>query len=730
MCLALKKLIISFLMLVIFFSLSSNSAYSASIPQNNKKAVLVIIDRVNLNDYLKNNAKNIQKLINDGAIGLMNTQTANDYIQSSAYLTIGTGTRASTAGDFSSISLNSFENYLYGNAESLYRLNTGLTPGNNDILNIGISKLIEASKKENYQITPGLLGQILKENNIPVYVFGNADSKDENGTIYKRYAALIAMDKNGVSHGDVSGDILKKDNNSPFFIKTDYDKLYENYKKIEKSGGLFIFDTGDTSRVNDFSSYTSSDVTSRLKKNAIIDADNFIGNIVKSLDLSKDILIIATPFPSRNDIKTNNLITPLIIDGPNYHGLTTSQTTKRGGIIVNTDIAPTILSYFNLKLPVEMLGHPISSINSANKLNYLNNLDTAIVSTHNARPIVLKSYVIFLIIVLILYLAMFFLKIEILRYIKPIILGIMSVPFVLLILPLFGTQSIYVDFTIIISITIAFVSLLKISVKNELDIFMIISLLTSFAIALDIFTGSHLMKDSILGYDAIAGARFYGIGNEYMGVLIGSTIMGIMTLIQKYDSKYVKVLSITIFIAVFMLMILPGYGAKIGGFITGFMAFGVTILMMLGVKINHKNLTLLFISMTFLLFLMFIASMFIGTETHMAQTAIIVKYGGIQSLFDIFNRKLNMELTLIRYTIWSWVLIISIISLFIFSYKPTGILKNIFKKYEYIYYGFFGSTIGMLFALAFNDAGIVAAATLSIYAIPPILILLQNEMHK
>ncbi|MDI6605307.1 MAG: hypothetical protein QME35_09260 [Thermoanaerobacteraceae bacterium] len=717
-------------MLVIFFSLSSNSAYSASIPQNNKKAVLVIIDRVNLNDYLKNNAKNIQKLINEGAIGLMNTQTANDYIQSSAYLTIGTGTRASTAGDFSSISLNSFENYLYGNAESLYRLNTGLTPGNNDILNIGISKLIEASKKENYQITPGLLGQILKENNIPVYVFGNADSKDENGTIYKRYAALIAMDKNGVSHGDVSGDILKKDNNSPFFIKTDYDKLYENYKKIEKSGGLFIFDTGDTSRVNDFSSYTSSDVTSRLKKNAIIDADNFIGNIVKSLDLSKDILIIATPFPSRNDIKTNNLITPLIIDGPNYHGLTTSQTTKRGGIIVNTDIAPTILSYFNLKLPVEMLGHPISSINSANKLNYLNNLDTAIVSTHNARPIVLKSYVIFLIIVLILYLTMFFLKIEILRYIKPIILGIMSVPLILLILPLFGTQSIYVDFILIISITIAFVSLLKISVKNELDIFMIISLLTSFAIALDIFTGSHLMKDSILGYDAIAGARFYGIGNEYMGVLIGSTIMGIMTLIQKYDSKYVKLLSIAVFIAVFMLMILPGYGAKIGGFITGFMAFGVTILMMLGVKINHRNLTLLFISMTFLLFLMFIASMFIGTETHMAQTAIIVKYGGIQSLFDIFNRKLNMELTLIRYTIWSWVLIISIISLFIFSYKPTGILKNIFKKYEYIYYGFFGSIIGMLFALAFNDAGIVAAATLSIYAIPPILILLQNEMHK
>jgi len=37
----------------------------------------------------------------------------------------------------------------------------------------------------------------------------------------------------------------------------------------------------------------------------------------------------------------------------------------------------------------------------------------------------------------------------------------------------------------------------------------------------DIVLGNALMQVSILGYDPIVGARFYGIGNEYMGLLAG-----------------------------------------------------------------------------------------------------------------------------------------------------------------------------------------------------------------
>ncbi|MGB9802178.1 MAG: hypothetical protein ACPLUI_00005, partial [Desulfofundulus sp.] len=52
-------------------------------------------------------------------------------------------------------------------------------------------------------------------------------------------------------------------------------------------------------------------------------------------------------------------------------------------------------------------------------------------------------------------------------------------------------------------------------------------------ILLDILLGGPLQKTAIMGYDPIVGARFYGIGNEYMGILIGSMIIGSTTLLTR-----------------------------------------------------------------------------------------------------------------------------------------------------------------------------------------------------
>jgi len=723
----MKKFFAIFLCLVfIFFAVSPSISFAS--PTKNKIAVLFILDRTSINDLAKYNLPNIKKLLDIGSLALMNTRAAGSYSEPSSYLTIGTGTRAS-AGEMGSLCFNNDEVYGYTSAEKLYHLYTGKLPQEGNIVNLGIQDLINQASTLNYTVTPGLLGELLKRNEINVYVLGNSDIKTPSGISYKRYAPLIGMDKNGISEGDISEDLLVKDDNSPYMVKADYEKLYNKFVEYSKNGGLIIIDPGDILRADVFSKYTSPSLAQRYREKALYESDKLIGKILSDLDLSKDLFIIVTPYPSNQDIQINNLITPVIIAGPSYsQGFATSNTTKRQGIITNLDIAPTILSYFNIEPPVEMLGHPIESIKYQNALGYLINADKMIVSVHNARPLVLKSYVLFLVIVLILYIGLLFLKKEYLKYLTPIILGVMTVPLTFLILPLLGPLSLYLNIVAVVVLTGLIDGLIMYFVKNDLDRLMVISLVTTITIIIDLLLNSPLMKNSILGYDVISGARFYGIGNEYMGVLIGSSIMGTMALTEKYKTKSVKILGFILFTVAFWLMVLPQFGAKVGGFITGFMAFGSTILMLFGVKINKKTFLIMFISMVILLFLMFIASMFFGTTTHMAQTAIIVKSEGINSLFQIFTRKLQMELNLIRYTIWSWVLIISILVLFILSYRPTGVLKNIFKNYKYVYYGFFGSIVGMLFALAFNDAGIVAAATTCIYAIPPILLLLQRKV--
>ncbi|EPZ59179.1 putative membrane protein [[Clostridium] sordellii ATCC 9714] len=58
------------------------------------------------------------------------------------------------------------------------------------------------------------------------------------------------------------------------------------------------------------------------------------------------------------------------------------------------------------------------------------------------------------------------------------------------------------------------------------------ALVSVVAIILDSLLGSYLMKNSIMSYDAIVGARYYGIGNEYQGITIGSSIIAMAILIK------------------------------------------------------------------------------------------------------------------------------------------------------------------------------------------------------
>ncbi|WP_236612091.1 hypothetical protein [Caldanaerobacter subterraneus] len=525
----------------------------------------------------------------------------------------------------------------------------------------------------------------------------------------------------------MSESLLLRDENSPYMVKANYKKLYEKFLEASKEGGLIIIDPGDTLRADAFSKYTTPSLANSYKEKALKEADELIGKILNHMNLSKDLFIALSPYPSSSDISKNNLITPVIVAGPSFSkGLAISNTTKREGIVTNLDIAPTILKYFNISPPIEMLGHPIKTIPSDNALSKLLKDDEMIVSVHNARTPILKGYASIFIILVILYIVLLFIKKDYLGYISPLLLAVITVPLTFLILPLLGPLNLYSNVIAIVLITIAIDLLVMLSSKKDLDRVMIISLITSFAILVDLVLHAPLMKNSLLGYDVISGARYYGIGNEYMGVLLGSLIMGTALFTEKYPKKIVKATTFLLFIAAFFLMVMPQFGAKVGAFITGFMAFGTVILMMSGVKITKKHFLIMFVLMAISLTLMFAISTFLGTMTHMAQTTLIVKAEGINSLFQIFARKLQMELKLMKYTIWSWVLVISIVALFVVSYKPTGVLQEAFKNHKYIYTGFFGSIVGMLFALGFNDAGIVAAATMCIYAIPPILLLLQK----
>jgi hypothetical protein len=91
----------------------------------------------------------------------------------------------------------------------------------------------------------------------------------------------------------------------------------------------------------------------------------------------------------------------------------------------------------------------------------------------------------------------------------------------------------------------------------------------------------------LLGYDPIIGARFYGIGNEYMGVLVGASIITISIFFEKFGFKNIILLPFAL--AVVFIMGNPMMGANVGGTITISAAFLFLILKSNGIKIDNKK---------------------------------------------------------------------------------------------------------------------------------------------
>ena len=97
-----------------------------------------------------------------------------------------------------------------------------------------------------------------------------------------------------------------------------------------------------------------------------------------------------------------------------------------------------------------------------------------------------------------------------------------------------------------------------------------------------------MIKNSILGYDPVAGARYYGIGNEYLGVLMGSSIICAAAIFEKWPTRGVFWGIVAFFILQILLIGSPGLGANTGGLITSPIAYLATIFLLANIPLSPR----------------------------------------------------------------------------------------------------------------------------------------------
>ena len=156
----------------------------------------------------------------------------------------------------------------------------------------------------------------------------------------------------------------------------------------------------------------------------------------------------------------------------------------------------------------------------------------------------------------------------------------MAVPVSYLFLPLFHRSAFVGCFLLSWALALIITVLVSMVKRRTISAIGIICLTTAAFIAGDQFIGGRLIAGSPLGYDIISGARYYGMGNEYMGIFIGAVCTGIgaaCELLGRKSSSGTVWLSLPLF-AVLFGCCPSGLGANVGGAVSMLFAAAFIIL--------------------------------------------------------------------------------------------------------------------------------------------------------
>ncbi|MBN2561743.1 MAG: hypothetical protein JXQ75_12515, partial [Phycisphaerae bacterium] len=238
-------------------------------------------------------------------------------------------------------------------------------------------------------------------------------------------------------------------------------------------------------------------------------------------------------------------------------------------------------------------------------------------------------------------------------------------------------------------------------------------------VVVDLATGANLCRFSVMGHSVVDGSRYYGIGNEYMGAFVGAgvTLVGLFIGWPRVGHRMRQVVAIIALVTAAVVLGAPGLGANTGGLIAGGTAFAVVLACTFGTPIKVWRIAAFAIVLAAVLALFGILDALRGqgNESHLGKAVGLALSGGLGETGIIIKRKLAMNLTLIKVSVWSRLLLAYVLSAILilqrrdvparFGTLPSGA--------RVAAYGVLGGTLA---ALIFNDSGVVAASTCFVYA--------------
>jgi len=665
-------------------------------------------------------------------------------------LTIGSGARVQ--GNWTArVAYNREERKQGFTGEVLYGRYTGkeeVPPG--EVLHLYAANLQELNEGRRYPLSIGALSEALQLSGRAAAVIGNADTDSEG-----RQAVTIAMDRDGiVLYGNVTSSLLRENGRFPFGRSCDAGAYVRAFEDYSSRASFIVVDWGDTARINAYLSQLPAGRRGELLRETLQELDRFLEEIIPRLAEQSKLFLLA-PSPPPEPYAGGQRLAPLVIYDPAspLGGKLVSSTTRRQGIVANIDIAPTVIDYLDLAPPVFLWGASLENIPSGDHLEELAALSESTARIYTQRPSIVRGYILAQIILIAAAMAGLLFRFKPARRLFPYLYGLLFLPLAALVAPaffFFPFQSLHANALLILFLTVLLTFFGVSLFKRPVALLAFGALLIFGLTVFDLWKGAPLGSSSFLGYDPIGGARYYGIGNEYMGVAVGTFLLAAGTFYsllegQKNPRLLVLYGPLFIFLAIFLIytMASPAVGANFGGAVTAGVALAV-MLAAVPAQLRKKGIALLpflqrpalpgglLLPAVFLLaafFLLFYLNVPRSGETisHLGRTWELVRAGGIGELGDVFIRKAEMNLKLVRFSLWSRSLLLFIAVMTVLYYYPVGLMHEVLRKNSGFKMAMGGIVAASITSFLVNDSGVVSASIIMLYGSLPLLLLCLDE---
>ena len=690
------------------------------------RAVIVIAASSSIRDFSDAGLPEFARLFDEGSAALLNVRTgrgSRDSMSASksgfeaGCLSLGAGTMASGGGEVR-LAGNSTDMINGQDIALLYQYRTGRKPAINQILHSEIARISRINEAASYKAKPGALGSALRDAGVSTAVLGNSDVPGE----MHRECAAAAMDNQGiVDFGQMEGHILNEhDPESPFGVRINASALLQEFDKLPEECRFVVIDFGDSYRADSYAEYCMDALARYHRRIAAKRLDSFVRELSSRLDRDKDLLTILSVNPRSFSDIAGEKMGAIIIRGPGFDaGVLTSSSTRRLGVVTLNDVAPTILEFFGIKAPIEMVGRPMTSVSSSDNEAMLIDMN-AKASAQVDRQVIMRSTSIAqsAMVVLVLF-AIFTTSIPtIKRAAAWLVVCFVTLPLVMFLLPLIYSGGVFGSVVMMVALTIAVTALGGVVLKTPQRTFVWLCAICIVAMMIDLLAGANLMVSSIASYNIVEGARYYGIGNELMGTMLGATIIGAGMALGgiRISMRADVILSGAAFGIVLAFVSMPMLGANVGGALAIAPAMGAMLIARRGWRPDLRSLVVIVFITLFAVAGMFAMDVVRTTseQSHIGRTVSILAGGNVMALIDIFQRKIALNCMLLSTSLWSRLLAISLAASAILYWSGKRSRKSAFLNREESAAAI-GCCVGTFAAFLFNDSGVVAAATSSVF---------------